>query len=104
MIAYWLYFNILTKNFKVFNDFNMKKAPEVDKPTLGVWMNYFQFQNKDTLNWNFIGFSISNDSLLTEFLNSDKKVWDFMSFPCDIRPGTRQSDSQFLNELFSIPK
>ena len=66
-IAYCLNFNILTKNFEVFNDFNMKTVPEVEKPTLGFCMNYFQFQNIDTYNWNFIGLSISNDSLLTIF-------------------------------------
>ena len=66
-IAYCLNFNILTKNFEVFNDFNMKKVPEVNVGPLDVWMNFFQFQNKHTYNWNLGGFNISNDSLLTIF-------------------------------------
>ena len=42
----------------------MKKVPEVNVGPLGVWMNYFQFQNEDTYNWNLGGF---NDSLMSEF-------------------------------------
>ena len=60
-------FNILTKKFEVFKDITMKKAPELVIPHVDVRIDNFQFQNIDTYNWNFIGLSISNDSLLTIF-------------------------------------
>ena len=48
MIAYCLNFNILTKKFEISEDFSMKMVLEVDKPTLGVRIDNFQFQNKLT--------------------------------------------------------
>ena len=66
-IAFWLKFYIIEKNFEVFKDITMKKAPEVVVEPLDIETNNFQFQNIDIYIWKIDMFFISNDSLLTIF-------------------------------------
>ena len=99
-----LNFNIIEKNLKIFWYFIQIWPLEVNVWPLDIETNNFRIQIKDTYNWNFMGFSISNDRKLTIFSYSDKKVWDFWRFQYEKGPGSWQNDSRFLDEFFSIPK